>query len=67
VLGGLVSQQWREVGRFLGPSIAGFAERMPPGRLAALWEDAGIGGVVFRRLSFGAGIVMWGTRDGGPG
>jgi demethylmenaquinone methyltransferase/2-methoxy-6-polyprenyl-1,4-benzoquinol methylase len=67
LLGGLVSQQWREVGRFLGPSIAGFAERLPPGRLAALWEDAGIGGVVFRRLSLGAGIVMWGIRDGGPG
>jgi demethylmenaquinone methyltransferase / 2-methoxy-6-polyprenyl-1,4-benzoquinol methylase len=67
LLGRLVSQPWHEVGRFLGPSIAGFAERLPPGRLAALREDAGIGGVVFRRLSFGAGIVMWGTRDGGPG
>jgi len=62
-----VSQSWYEVGRFLGPSIASFADRLPPGRLASLWQDAGIGGVVVRRLRFGAGIVMWGTRGGGPG
>jgi demethylmenaquinone methyltransferase/2-methoxy-6-polyprenyl-1,4-benzoquinol methylase len=67
LLGRLVSQSWYEVGRFLGPSIASFADRLPPGRLASLWQDAGIGGVVVRRLSFGAGIVMWGTRGGGPG
>jgi len=67
LLGGLVSQHWREVGRFLGPSIASFAERLPPAGLARSWQDAGIGEVVVRRLSFGAGIVMWGTRDGGPG
>jgi demethylmenaquinone methyltransferase/2-methoxy-6-polyprenyl-1,4-benzoquinol methylase len=66
LLGRLVSEHWHEVGRFLGPSIASFAERLPPARLACLWQDAGIGGVVVRRLSFGAGIVMWGTRDGGP-
>jgi demethylmenaquinone methyltransferase/2-methoxy-6-polyprenyl-1,4-benzoquinol methylase len=67
LLGGLVSQPWYDVGRFLGPSIASFAEHLPPARLAALWRDAGIGRVVVHPLSFGSGIVMWGTRDGGPG
>jgi demethylmenaquinone methyltransferase/2-methoxy-6-polyprenyl-1,4-benzoquinol methylase len=67
LLARLVSQHWHEVGRFLGPSIASFGARLPPGRLVALWEDAGIGAVVVRPLSFGAGIVMWGTRNGGPG
>jgi ubiquinone/menaquinone biosynthesis C-methylase UbiE len=67
LLGRLISEHWHEAGRFLGPSIATFDERLPPARLARLWQDAGIGGVVVRRLSFGAGIVMWGTRDGGPG
>jgi demethylmenaquinone methyltransferase/2-methoxy-6-polyprenyl-1,4-benzoquinol methylase len=67
LLARLVSQHWHEVGRFLGPSIASFGERLPRGRLVALWEDAGIGAVVVRPLSFGAGIVMWGTRNGGRG
>jgi len=50
-----------------GKLARGLAAVLPPGRLASLWQDAGIGGVVVRRLSFGAGIVMWGTRGGGPG
>jgi demethylmenaquinone methyltransferase/2-methoxy-6-polyprenyl-1,4-benzoquinol methylase len=62
--GRLVSRDWYEVGRFLGPSIAGFYERLPLARLLDLWENAGIADVRVRRMSFGAGIVMWGTRDG---
>ena len=66
-LGRLVSRHWYEVGRFLGPSITGFYDRVPLERLAGMWRDAGFGGVGLRRMSFGAGVVMWGTRDGDAG
>jgi demethylmenaquinone methyltransferase/2-methoxy-6-polyprenyl-1,4-benzoquinol methylase len=66
-LGRLVSRHWYEVGRFLGPSISGFYDRVPLERLAGMWRDAGIGAVGLRRMSFGAGVVMWGTRDGDAG
>jgi demethylmenaquinone methyltransferase/2-methoxy-6-polyprenyl-1,4-benzoquinol methylase len=62
-LGLLVSRPWYEVGRFLGPNIEQLHQDQPD--LAALWRAAGIGQVVERRLSFGAGLVMWGVRDGG--
>jgi demethylmenaquinone methyltransferase/2-methoxy-6-polyprenyl-1,4-benzoquinol methylase len=62
-LGRLVSRPWYEVGRFLGPNIEQLYRDQPD--LAALWRAAGIGQVVERRLSFGAGLVMWGVRDGG--
>jgi hypothetical protein len=32
--------------------------------MAALWRAAGIGQVTERRMSFGAGLVMSGVRDG---
>lgn len=57
-LGRLLSRDWQEVGRFLGPSIEGFYARLPLPRLAALWEEAGLTNVRVRRMSFGAGVVM---------
>jgi demethylmenaquinone methyltransferase/2-methoxy-6-polyprenyl-1,4-benzoquinol methylase len=60
--GALVSPAWRDVGRFLGPSIRGFHERYPLDGLLELWRQAGIGDVHVRRLSVGGGIVMRGTR-----
>ena len=62
LLGRLVSREWFEVGRFLGPNIEEFHAREPD--LAALWRAAGIGDVRERRMSFGAGLVMWGVRSG---
>ncbi len=62
VLGRLVSRDWFEVGRFLGPSIEEFHARERD--LPALWRAAGIGDVRERRMSFGAGLVMWGVRSG---
>jgi demethylmenaquinone methyltransferase / 2-methoxy-6-polyprenyl-1,4-benzoquinol methylase len=56
--GALVSPGWREVGRFLGPSIRSFHERVS---LEELWRDAGIADVHTRRLSLGGGVVVWGT------
>ncbi len=63
-LGGrLVSPGWHEVGRFLGPSIRDFHERFPVPALLELWRRAGIGEVAGRRMSFGAGLVVWGRRE----
>jgi len=61
--GRLVSSGWHEVGRFLGPSIRDFHERFPTEALLELWRRAGIGGVAGRRMSFGAGLVVWGGRE----
>jgi demethylmenaquinone methyltransferase/2-methoxy-6-polyprenyl-1,4-benzoquinol methylase len=60
--GRIVSPGWQEVGRFLGPSIRGFYERISLPALLDLWTEAGIEDVRFRRLSLGGGIVIWGRR-----
>ncbi|HSK07208.1 MAG TPA: class I SAM-dependent methyltransferase [Acidimicrobiia bacterium] len=60
---------WYRVGRFLGPSIDGFADRYPPARLAALWETVGLVEVRYQCPSLGGGLVMWGRRpdrEAGP-
>jgi demethylmenaquinone methyltransferase / 2-methoxy-6-polyprenyl-1,4-benzoquinol methylase len=62
LLGRVVSPAWVSVGRFLGPNIEEFHARVPD--LAGLWSAAGIDEVRVRRMSFGAGIVMWGVRVG---
>jgi demethylmenaquinone methyltransferase/2-methoxy-6-polyprenyl-1,4-benzoquinol methylase len=62
VAGRLVSPHWSRVGRFLGPSIRGFATEWPAERLVSAWEEAGLGSVRRRRLSLGGGVVTWGTR-----
>ena len=64
LLGRAVSREWAQVGRFLARSIPTFYARHPLDSLVAHWESAGIGAVEVRVMSFGAGVVMWGTRDG---
>jgi demethylmenaquinone methyltransferase/2-methoxy-6-polyprenyl-1,4-benzoquinol methylase len=61
-LGGLVSRDWRRVGSFLGPSIRGFYERHPLEQIVAYWRAAGLEEVRVRRMSFGAGVVMWASK-----
>jgi demethylmenaquinone methyltransferase / 2-methoxy-6-polyprenyl-1,4-benzoquinol methylase len=61
-LGRLCSREWYEVGRFLGPSIRGFYERHPLEQVVDYWRQAGLAEVQQRRLSFGAGVVMWARR-----
>jgi demethylmenaquinone methyltransferase / 2-methoxy-6-polyprenyl-1,4-benzoquinol methylase len=63
-LGRLVSRDWYEVGRFLGPSIETFNNDYPLEAQRRLWEAAGLRDVQIRRMSFGAGVVMSATRDG---
>ena len=62
LIGRLVSPAWVDVGRFLGPNIEELYAQEPD--LAALWRAAGIGDVDERRMSFGAGIVLCGVKDG---
>jgi demethylmenaquinone methyltransferase / 2-methoxy-6-polyprenyl-1,4-benzoquinol methylase len=60
---GLVAGRgWYRVGRFLGPSIDGFADRYPRDRLAAAWEAAGFTDVQAEPMSLGGGLVMWGGK-----
>lgn len=63
-LGRLISRDWYEVGRFLGPSITTFYRRLPLQRQLDLWQAAGFGSVEVRVMSLGGGVVIWGTRDG---
>jgi demethylmenaquinone methyltransferase/2-methoxy-6-polyprenyl-1,4-benzoquinol methylase len=60
--GRLISRDWYEVGRFLGPSITDLYRRLPLQRQLELWRAAGIVSVEARVMSFGGGIVIWGTR-----
>jgi demethylmenaquinone methyltransferase/2-methoxy-6-polyprenyl-1,4-benzoquinol methylase len=61
-LGRLVSREWAEVGRFLGPSIEGFYERHPVAQIVAHWREAGLEEVRVRRMSFGAGVIISARR-----
>jgi demethylmenaquinone methyltransferase / 2-methoxy-6-polyprenyl-1,4-benzoquinol methylase len=62
LLGRAVSRDWYDVGRFLGPSIEQFHAAEPD--LPGLWREAGIGQAEQRELSFGAGILVTGVRNG---
>ena len=62
ILGRGVSAAWFEVGRFLGPNIEDLYAQEPD--LADLWRRSGIEEVEQRNMSFGAGLVMWGVRNG---
>jgi demethylmenaquinone methyltransferase/2-methoxy-6-polyprenyl-1,4-benzoquinol methylase len=58
-------KEWFEVGRFLGPNIAGHYRRYPVAWTVEAWERAGLVDVGVRRMSLGGGLVMWGRRAGG--
>lgn len=60
--GAVVSPGWRDVGRFLGPSIRSFWREWPEPRLLDAWREAGVTDARARRLSVGGGIVVWGRR-----
>jgi len=61
-VGALFSREWARTGSFLARSIPEFYEDLPLERQVALWEEAGISRVRVNRMSFGAGVVMWGER-----
>ena len=62
VAGTLVSGGWKEVWRFLGPSIRGFYREGGMERMLDYWLAAGIEDLRYRLLSLGGGIVVWGRR-----
>jgi demethylmenaquinone methyltransferase/2-methoxy-6-polyprenyl-1,4-benzoquinol methylase len=61
-IGRLISRDWYAVGRFLGPSITDLYRRLPLERQLELWREAGITDPRARVMSFGGGVVVWGTR-----
>ena len=63
-LGRLISREWYDVGRFLGPSITDLYQGLPLERQLELWRAAGIASVQARVMSLGGGVVIWGTRSG---
>ena len=63
---GLLSPGWREVGKFLGPSISRFYRKHPLREIRRMWLEAGISGVGMQLLSLGGAQIMWGSK-GGPG
>jgi demethylmenaquinone methyltransferase / 2-methoxy-6-polyprenyl-1,4-benzoquinol methylase len=60
--GRVVSREWFEVGRFLGPSIERLYREHPLDRQLDLWRRAGIRDARARVMSLGGGVVMWGTK-----
>ena len=59
---GAISSGWRDLGRFLGPSIAAFDRSYSVEDISQIWVDLGISHVQVKRLSMGGGVVMWGTK-----
>lgn len=53
---------WREVGSFLGRSIATFDRDYPPARLEWIWRRAGLTGVRTKKMSLGGGVITWGRK-----
>jgi demethylmenaquinone methyltransferase / 2-methoxy-6-polyprenyl-1,4-benzoquinol methylase len=62
VAGRVLSNGWREVGVFLGPSIRAFWDEHPLDRQLEWWRDAGLSQVEVRRLSLGGGVIIWGAK-----
>lgn len=64
IMGYLMSRGWGRAMRFLATSIPDFYDRYPLGALVGLYRAAGLEDVRVRRLTFGAGVVIWGTKAG---
>jgi demethylmenaquinone methyltransferase/2-methoxy-6-polyprenyl-1,4-benzoquinol methylase len=62
LVGRLVSPAWVRVGRFLGPNIEQLYADEPD--LVGLFRRGGVADVRLRQMSFGAGVVVSGVRDG---
>ncbi|MFL5738025.1 MAG: ubiquinone/menaquinone biosynthesis methyltransferase [Actinomycetota bacterium] len=63
LIGRMQSTEWAATGRFLGPDISAFYEAHPLEEQLGMWRRAGIPDVRARRMTFGVGIVTWGTRE----
>lgn len=59
-----MSRGWGRAMRFLARNIPEFYSRYPLGDVVKLYRDAGLDDVRVRRLTFGACVVIWGTKRG---
>ena len=64
LIGRAISREWAGVGAFLRGSIERFNAAHSQHDVDLYWRDAGLGGVHLERMSFGAGLVMSGVKDG---
>jgi ubiquinone/menaquinone biosynthesis methyltransferase len=64
LIGRVISQRWASVGAFLRGSIERFAAEHGAADVERYWREAGVKDVTVERLSFGAGVVMTGVKDG---
>jgi demethylmenaquinone methyltransferase / 2-methoxy-6-polyprenyl-1,4-benzoquinol methylase len=64
VVGRAISERWSSVGAFLRGSIERFDRQHRPGEVERYWRDAGLTDVRVERMSFGAGFVMTGVKEG---
>jgi demethylmenaquinone methyltransferase/2-methoxy-6-polyprenyl-1,4-benzoquinol methylase len=63
VVGRLFSREWAHTGRFLAVSIPDFYRRYPLARQLEAWRAAGVDSVTVRSMSFGAGVVICGSKE----
>jgi ubiquinone/menaquinone biosynthesis methyltransferase len=65
LIGRVISQQWASVGAFLRGSIERFNAAHSQHAVERYWRDAGVVDVQVARMSFGAGVVVSGTKAAG--
>src|SRR5256886_2934168 len=64
IVGRVISERWSSVGAFLRGSIERFDREHRPSDVERYWNQAGLTAVRVHRMSFGAGVVMTGVKDG---
>src|SRR5207248_4057727 len=64
IVGRAISERWSRVGPFLTASLGRFNAPHPPHSLERHWREAGLVDVQVAQMSFGAGVVMTGVKDG---
>src|SRR5438552_5471 len=64
LVGRAISERWSRVGAFLRGSIERFNAAHPQHTLERHWREAGLVDVQVAQMSFGAGVVMTGVKDG---
>jgi len=65
MIGRAISQQWASVGAFLHGSIERFDAAHSVHNVEQFWRAAGLSDVRVTRMSFGAGVVIAGTKRAG--
>jgi ubiquinone/menaquinone biosynthesis methyltransferase len=64
IVGRAISERWASVGAFLRGSIERFDRQHPLSDIERYWRSAGLVDVRLELMSFGAGVVMTGVKDG---